>query len=299
MVRHLEKMHRHIILRRSYVDWKKSADLAENFGSVEHSQPSFDGSTVEEGRPLDITGANSYDQEFIWDDPSFNPYEDEGEEKLQVIQSSNVIDTAEDTEVFNAVDGRPLDVEELRAPFSYDMMEREPLQEKKKVSHFQYPDSAMSNHDSSSTQNIVSRMNSFAQNVSSSGTAEISLTNVDKLSRPLESNGTDFGVSQKRNFRILDDSSSLAHFSSSSDRFPTTIPSSYSRKSTVSIEDLLRQSRSLPPTAHGSNPLVPVEFCTAIHKYDSTPMMPYRQSVEQNSSSFDDGGMDDGFELPP
>lgn len=108
MTRNFRRLHDFKALQRSLSRWKEVVNVDSKEERIPlRSEPIQSGGT---------SNFNPYEQEFMWEDPHFNPYEGVDEEEEPVVEKDD-LDGVTDMEVYNAADGRPLDVDELRAPF--------------------------------------------------------------------------------------------------------------------------------------------------------------------------------------
>eukprot|EP01033_Poteriospumella_lacustris_P015963 gene15963-11427_t len=100
MTRNFQRLHDFKALQRSLSRWKEVV----NVDSKEERIP-LRSEPIQSGRPSTF---NPYEQEFMWEDPHFNPYEGVDEEEEPVVEKDD-LDGVTDMEVYNAADGRPLD----------------------------------------------------------------------------------------------------------------------------------------------------------------------------------------------
>lgn len=273
MTRNLQRLQDFKTLQRSLSHWKEVANVESKEERLPHrSEPIQTGGTT----------FNPYEQEFMWEDPHFNPYEGVDEEEEPVVEKDD-LDGATDMEVYNAADGRPLDVDELRAPFPSVPEDPSPS--------FPAPSTSSVNGDmKESWQGVVPSRPRFNFSDDRDSGIPPQLTSVAYPQAFQSSNNTAVTypqVSQVSNTVATPSLPSIA----------TTRPTTLSFNQQLSSETPLWSA--IPPAITDSN----ISSLSTSKGYSDLGQVlwPTRQYSYQSSvSAYDDAdGMDDGFELPP
>lgn len=270
MVYNFDSMRLRLNQKKFFDKWKATVEI--NSSSFENN---FSGETYTYSEQVEKGSATNhyYDQEFMWEDPSFNPYEEDEEEKLPSYEEVQEENLSENGEIFYAADGRPLDVDELHTFQPEDINTNTELQSSKAIEiapshHLNGMQRPRFNFDSTlSTEKVDSTLPFVA--TSSQGPNNDDFSNRGK-SLQLDTSMSSTGMTNRPSF---------------------------------SIESLLQQSRSLPPTFQ-SNSHMSRNISTTLQlpqTYDShQSLLPLKQPSWQSSSNIDDDrDLDEGFELPP
>lgn len=216
------------------------------------------------------TSFNPYEQEFMWEDPHFNPYEGVDEEEEPVVEKDD-LDGVTDMEVYNAADGRPLDVDELRAPFPSVPEDPSPSFPPPKTS------SVVNDEMNEPWRGMVPsrpRFNFSEDRDSSSLPPQLTAVAYPQASQPSN-------ISAAPSVRPV----------------PITRPTNLSFNPQLSSETAMW---SAVPPAMSDNSSSSVSLTKGYSDLGQVPWPTRQYSYQSSASVYDDAdGMDDGFELPP
>lgn len=256
MVYNLSKLHNKKVLKITLDHWKDNC--------LDKSGENDDNMLYQS-----TANADTYEQEFMWDDPTFNPYEEDGEEKLQ--DFGKVEDDDESAiKFYNAADGRPLDVDELHVPFQVEA-------DKPAVDSKPLP---LSNITAQTSTNINHSVPAVAYNRPRFNETSTITTFPQYAAEPIVPS----------HVQTLEES--IPYFSRESSLIFDE-SKVFSRSSNLSSEHSSTAPSKLPVFSF------PVSSASFRHPSGQLPLAALRQS-SWNSSQLDDAeGLDEGFELPP